>query len=102
MSTNQPEHTHYIYQFEIAVPLEDWTEREYDIARQHRQYLEAAHESGRILLAGRSTDGIGPAIVVFEAKSPEAAEEFLQNDPFIENDLMRATVHPFRATLTRE
>lgn len=102
MVSEAPDHTHFIYQFEIAVPLDRWTEREHDIASQHHQYLAAAHESGQVLLAGRSTDDIGPAIVMFEAESPEAAEEFLQNDPLIKNGLMRTTVHPFRASLIRE
>ncbi len=41
-------------------------------------------------------------MALIEAESDEAAEKFLQNDPFIKNKLMHAQVHPFRASLMRE
>jgi uncharacterized protein YciI len=50
-----------------------------------------------VLIADRSSDGIGSAIVIFEAVSEEAAREFMENDPFILGGLMRASLHPLRA-----
>lgn len=54
-----------------------------------------------MILAGRSLDGVGPAVVIFEAASEEEARRFMESDPFVAGGLMRATLHPFRAALVR-
>ena len=55
-----------------------------------------------MLLAGRSLDGKGPAIVILEAASEEEARRLMERDPFVASGLMRATLHPFRPALVRE
>ncbi len=86
---------------ELVTDPDAWTEDENRIAREHFAYLKRATEEGTVLLAGRAQDGLGPAIVVFEASSKEAARHFMENDPFIASGLMRASLHPFRAALVR-
>ena len=54
-----------------------------------------------MILAGRSLDGEGPAVVIFEADSEEQARSFMEADPFVAGGLMRAQLHPFRAALIR-
>jgi uncharacterized protein YciI len=56
---------------------------------------------GVVLLAGRSLDEMGQAIVIFEAGSEAEAHKFMEDDPFVAGGLMRAGLHPFRATLVR-
>jgi uncharacterized protein YciI len=97
----------FIYQFdpvrpELVTDPDAWTEEDVRIGQAHFAYLKQATEEGTVILAGRSTDGVGPAIVVIEAESEEAAQEFMENDPFVAGGLMRARVHPFRAALVRE
>jgi uncharacterized protein YciI len=96
----------FIYLFEAVRPelVTDpgaWTEREVQIAEEHFAYLKRATEAGIVLLAGRSQDGIGPALVIIEVDSEEAARCFMENDPFVANGLMRARLHPYRAALVR-
>ncbi len=52
-----------------------------------------------MILAGRSQDGIGPAIVIFRAESEDDARRFMEEDPFVSSGLFRASLHPFRAAL---
>jgi uncharacterized protein YciI len=97
----------FIYQFdpvrpELVSDPEAWTEEDFQICQAHFAYLMKARETGILLLAGRSQDGIGPAIVIFEAESSAAAREFMENDPFIAGGLMRGSLHPFRAALVRD
>ena len=97
----------YIYVFEPVRPElvtdpEAWTEEEVQIGRAHFAYLKAATEAGVVLLAGRATDGLGPAVVIFEAADENQAREFMERDPFVHGGLMRAHLHPFRAALVRE
>jgi uncharacterized protein YciI len=86
---------------ELVTNPDAWTEDEIHIAESNFAYLKQATEDGFLFLAGRSTDGEGPAIVVFEASSENDARQFMENDPFIADGLMTARLHPFRASLMR-
>jgi uncharacterized protein YciI len=96
----------FIYLFEAVRPElvtdpDAWSDEESRFAEKHFAYLQAATQAGTVLLAGRSPDGIGPAIVILEASSEEVARRFMENDPFVASGLMRARLHPFRAALVR-
>jgi uncharacterized protein YciI len=96
-----------LYQFdpirpELVTNPEAWTEEDDRIAEAHFAYLKKATEAGIVLLAGRSLDGVGPAIVILEAGSEDEARRFMESDPFVSGGLMRARLHPFRAALVRK
>ena len=97
---------HFIYVFdpvrpEMITDPDTWTEEDNRIAEKHFAYLKKATEEGTVILAGRSLDGRGPAVVIFEADSASEARQFMENDPFVAYGLMRANLHPFRAALLR-
>ena len=97
----------FLYEFEAVRPemITDptaWTEEDDRIAEAHFAYLQGATEEGTVLLAGRSLDATGPAIVILDAETEDEARRFMQNDPFVARGLMRATLHPFRASLVRK
>jgi len=101
------EKSHFIYVFdpirpELVTDPDAWTEEDTRIAEAHFAYLKRATEQGTVILAGRSLDGIGPAVVILEVESEAAARRFMQNDPFVSGGLMRANLHPFRAALVRK
>lgn len=87
---------------ELVTDPDAWTEEDDRIFEAHFAYLKTAAEQGVVILAGRSTDGIGPAIVIFEANTEQEAIRFMENDPFVSGGLMRAVLHPFRAALMRK
>ena len=96
----------YLYRFEAVRPElvtdpDAWTEEDLRVFAEHYDYLRQATEAGVVLLAGRSLDDRGPAIVVLEAASDEEARRFMERDPFVSSGLMRASLHPFRAALVR-
>jgi uncharacterized protein YciI len=97
----------FIYLFEAVRPElitnpDAWTAEDSRIAEEHVAYLQQATEEGTVIMAGRSLDGEGPAVVVFEADSEEDARRFMARDPFVAGGLMRAHLHPFRAALLRQ
>lgn len=101
------EHLQYIYHFdpvrpELVTNPGAWTEAEVRNCQAHFAYLQKATREGGVLLAGRSLDVIGQAVVIIEVESEDAACEFMKNDPFVASGLMRASLHPFRAALVRE
>ena len=102
--TAAAETNQYIYHFapvRADFDPESMTPREVEAAEQHYAYLKAAADRGQVLLAGRSLDDTGPAIVILEAESPDAARGFMESDPFVAEGVMRASLHPFRAALVR-
>lgn len=97
---------HFIYCFdpirpELVTDPDAWTPQEVLIAEEHFSYLKRATEAGTVILAGRSLDGKGPALVILEAESQDQARAFMEADPFVAKGLMRAHLHPFRAALQR-
>jgi uncharacterized protein YciI len=97
----------FIYVFdpvrpEMVTDPDAWSGNDLCIAEAHLQYLKAATEAGTVLLAGRSLDADGPAIVILEVDSESEERRFMEGDPFVAGGLMRATLHPFRAALVRK
>lgn len=97
----------FVYQFhpgdrpELATDPEAWTEQDGAVGAAHFRRLQEAAAAGTVILAGRSQDGVGPAVVIFEADDEAAARRFMDEDPFVTNGLFRATLHPFHAALVR-
>lgn len=96
----------FIYVFdpvrpELVTDPDAWTEEDIRVGEEHFAYLSKATEEGTVILAGRSTDGTGPAVVILEASSEDDARRFMEKDPFVAGGLMRASLHPFRAALIR-
>jgi uncharacterized protein YciI len=102
------EKSHFLYQFlpkdrpELMTDPDAWTEEDSIISHAHFEYLKQATADEIVILAGRSQDGIGPAVVIFEAESEEEARRFMEADPFVSEGLFLANLHPFRAALVRE
>lgn len=86
---------------ELATDPDAWAEDDERVAGRHFVYLQKALADGILVLAGRSQDGIGPAIVVFEAENKQAARSFMESDPFVSSGMFGASLHPYRAALMR-
>ena len=56
--------------------------------KRHSANLEQSAEDGTLLIAGRWSVGIGPAIVVIENDSEIEAHVFIEADPFAAKGLM--------------
>ena len=102
----EAETNQYIYSLkpvrpEFVTDPDSRTREEEAAAEQHYAFLKSATDRGQVLLAGRSPDVEGPALVIFEARSLKAAESFMEGDPFVAEGVMRASLHPFRAALVR-
>jgi uncharacterized protein len=97
----------FIYQFlpgdrpELLIDPTAWSEDDERIGEEHYEHLVQATEDGIVILAGRSLDGVGPSIVVFEADNEEDARRFMEEDPFVAKGLFAASLHPFSAALIR-
>jgi len=52
---------------ELVTEPEAWTAEDEQIGAAHFAYLAEATKDGIVILTGRSQEGVGPAIVIFEA-----------------------------------
>jgi uncharacterized protein YciI len=86
---------------ELATDPDAWTSEDERVGAAHFDRLAKATEDGIVILAGRSQDGVGPAIVIFEADTEEDARQFMEADPFVAEGLFTASLHRFNAALMR-
>jgi uncharacterized protein YciI len=65
---------------------------------RHVDYLSQLAEQGVVLLAGRTQtrDEHTFGIVILQARSEEAAQAIMRNDPAIAGGVMRGTLYPYR------
>jgi uncharacterized protein len=65
-----------------AAVIEYITEQEkvQSVRPTHREYLTKLKDSGQLAASGPFTDGSG-ALIIYEAETPEQAEQLLRGDP---------------------
>ena len=107
MNTDEPG-PQWLYYFlpgprpELSTDPDAWTKDDERVGAAHFAHLQQALAEQVLILAGRSQDGIGPAVVIFEAVDEKAAYAFMESDPFVSSGLFGASLHPFRAALVRD
>jgi uncharacterized protein len=66
----------------------DYMERRPSFRAEHLALAQDAFERGEIVLAGALADPPDGAVLIFKGDSPEAAENFARNDPYVKNGLI--------------
>lgn len=67
---------------------EDYLERRVEFRQQHLEMAKELHDTGSLILGGALADPPDQAILVFKGESPEVAENFARNDPYVQNGLV--------------
>jgi len=80
---------------------EEWTDADREVTARHIDYLRQGAAAGTVIVAGRSQDWLGPAIVIIEADDEAAARAFMEADPFLTSGLFTAALHPFKIAIER-
>lgn len=78
---------HYILFYDV---VSDYVERRAQFRELHLKHARAAYERGEIVLAGAMADPADMAVIVFRGESPEVAEAFAKNDPYVLNGLVKS------------
>ncbi len=78
---------HYLLFYEAA---SDYLERRAEFRREHLTLAWQAHERGELILGGALAEPVDGAVLLFQGSSPRAAEEFVRNDPYVRNGLVRS------------
>ncbi|MEX2494739.1 MAG: YciI-like protein [Woeseia sp.] len=78
---------HYLLFYDAAP---DYVERRAAFRDQHLANARQAHERGDLVLAGALANPVDGAVLMFRGASPDVAEEFARNDPYVRNGLVSA------------
>jgi uncharacterized protein YciI len=97
----------YVYVLQVAPQYQEeasWTAAENAVVAQHFERLASAVKSGQVIIAGRTMEPLDKTfgLVIFEADSETAAQEFMRTDPAVMAGLMNATLHPYAVALQRK
>jgi uncharacterized protein YciI len=76
---------HYLLIYETAP---DYLERRGQFRKEHLALALEAHARGELVLAGALANPSDRAVLLFEGDGPGAAENFAQNDPYVQNGLI--------------
>ena len=86
---------------ELGRGAKAWTDADWEVYERHAAHLSRGAEEGIVILAGRSQDWVGPAIVIVETEDEHAARRFMEADPFVAEGLFGAELHPFKVAFAR-
>lgn len=83
--------------------VDNYVERRKPFRDQHLALARLAHERGELLLGGALDEPADTAILVFKGESPEVAETFVKNDPYVKNGLIADwSIRPWTVVIGNE
>lgn len=68
--------------------VENYVEKRVPYREAHLGYATAAYERGEMVMAGALAEPADGAVLVFKGNSPQAAESFARNDPYVKAGLI--------------
>jgi uncharacterized protein YciI len=68
--------------------VDDYLERRARFREDHLGRARAAHERGELVLAGALAEPADGALLIFRGDSPDGAERFAREDPYVANGLV--------------
>jgi uncharacterized protein len=77
---------HYLLFYEAG---DDYAERRQPFRQLHLEHAWDAERRGELVLAGALGDPIDGAVLMFQGGSPEVAERFALNDPYVTNGVVK-------------
>ena len=79
-----------MYWLLFYVYIDDMLDRRAPFREAHLALARDAHRNGTLLLAGATTDPLDGAVFVFRADDRSAIDEFVRDDPYVREGLVRA------------
>ena len=77
---------HYLLFYEVG---EEYLSRRGEFRNQHLEMAWQASARGELLLAGALANPVDGTVLLFKGDSPEVAEKFAKNDPYVNNGLVK-------------
>jgi uncharacterized protein len=68
--------------------VDNYIEKRTPFREEHLRLANEARSKGTLMLAGALADPADEALLVFKSDSPQVAEDFATNDPYVKNGLI--------------
>ena len=68
--------------------IDNYIEKRAPFREEHLRLANEARSNGSLIIAGALADPADEALLVFKGDSPQVAEEFAKNDPYVKNGLI--------------
>jgi uncharacterized protein YciI len=78
---------HYLLIYDLSP---DYLEKRAAHREEHLELAWQAQKSGEMILGGALQDPADQAYLLFESDSPDAAELFAKNDPYVKNGIVKS------------
>lgn len=83
--------------------VENYIEKRASYRAEHLRLAQEAQDSGTLIMAGALEEPADQAVLVFKGDSPEVAENFAKNDPYVQNGLIAEwSVRPWKVVIGNE
>ena len=76
----------YILFYELE---DNYLEKRGQYRAEHLELAKKAHDSGNLMLGGAFANPADGAALIFKSETPEIAENFAKNDPYVKNGLIK-------------
>jgi uncharacterized protein YciI len=77
---------HYLLFYEVG---DDYVSKRAQFREAHLEKAWKASERGELVLAGAFAKPVDGALLLFTGDSPEVAEKFARNDPYVTNGVVK-------------
>ncbi|HUR32290.1 MAG TPA: YciI-like protein [Vicinamibacterales bacterium] len=78
--------SYFVLRYDAVV--DDYVNRRAPYRAEHLKLLSEAHARGEVVMAGAVGESPDGAIIIFRSATPELAEQFVRNDPYVQNGLI--------------
>jgi uncharacterized protein len=68
--------------------VDNYIEKRIPFREEHLKHAMKAHDNGNLIMAGALAEPADSAVLLFNCESPQVAEEFAKNDPYVLNGLI--------------
>ena len=68
--------------------VDNYVEKRIPFRQAHLEYASEANKHGELILAGALDKPADSAILIFKCNSPQVAENFAKNDPYVLNGIV--------------
>jgi uncharacterized protein len=83
--------------------VESYIEKRAPFREEHLALAQKARNNGSLIMAGALAEPADGAVLVFRSDSPDAAESFALNDPYVKNGLITEwSVRPWNVVIGGE
>ena len=78
-----------MYYILLYTTVDNYVERRKPFREEHLSLAQQAYQNGSLIMGGALEDPADSAMLVFKSDSPQIANEFAQNDPYVKNGLIK-------------